>query len=418
MEILLSNSSDEPIYEQITSQIKAMIMKGSLKSGDTLPSMRKLAKELHVSVITAQRAYEELQRDGFIDTVAGKGTFVAAQNREFIREENLRIIEQNLEKTVKLARENDLALEELIKLVTLFMKSKITTRGGISMEFIIELDNVTKRYKDFTLDHISFRLPRGMIYGMIGENGAGKSTCIHAITDLISIDEGNIRLFGENYHQHAEEIKQKIGVVLDGVNQNPYLKCKDMDCIMKKIYKNWDSRKFFQYLKTFQISQEKKVKDLSKGMQVKLNFAVALSYNPELLILDEATSGLDPVMREDILELLQEFVLEENHSILISSHITSDLDKIADYILFLHEGKVLFVKSREEIEQYGILHCGQDFFEALSPEDYEAYIKNEFSYRLLVPNRYELKKHFSDLIINKASIEDVMLFQIKGVKSK
>ena len=196
--------------------------------------MRKLAKELHVSVITAQRAYEELQRDGFIDTVAGKGTFVAAQNREFIREENLRIIEQNLEKTVKLARENDLALEELIKLVTLFMKSKITTRGGISMEFIIELDNVTKRYKDFTLDHISFRLPRGMIYGMIGENGAGKSTCIHAITDLISIDEGNIRLFGENYHQHAEEIKQKIGVVLDGVNQNPYLKCKDMDCIMKK----------------------------------------------------------------------------------------------------------------------------------------------------------------------------------------
>lgn len=120
MEILLSNSSDEPIYEQITSQIKAMIMKGSLKSGDTLPSMRKLAKELHVSVITAQRAYEELQRDGFIDTVARKGTFVAAQNREFIREENLRIIEQNLEKTVKLARENDLALEELIKLVTLF----------------------------------------------------------------------------------------------------------------------------------------------------------------------------------------------------------------------------------------------------------------------------------------------------------
>lgn len=138
------------------------------------------------------------------------------------------------------------------------------------MEFIIELDNVTKRYKDFTLDHISFRLPRGMIYGMIGENGAGKSTCIHAITDLISIDEGNIRLFGENYHQHAEEIKQKIGVVLDGVNQIPYLKCKDMDCIMKKIYKNWDSRKFFQYLKTFQISQEKKVKDLSKGMQVHL----------------------------------------------------------------------------------------------------------------------------------------------------
>lgn len=120
MEILLSNSSDEPIYEQITSQIKAMIMKGTLKSGDALPSMRKLAKELHVSVITAQRAYEELQRDGFIDTVAGKGTFVAARNREFIREENLRIIEQRLEQAAKLARENDLSLEELIKLLKLF----------------------------------------------------------------------------------------------------------------------------------------------------------------------------------------------------------------------------------------------------------------------------------------------------------
>lgn len=120
MEILLSNSSDEPIYEQITSQIKAMIMKGNLKSGDALPSMRKLAKELHVSVITAQRAYEELQRDGFIDTVAGKGTFVAARNREFIREENLRIVEQRLEQVAKLARENDLSLEELIKLLTLF----------------------------------------------------------------------------------------------------------------------------------------------------------------------------------------------------------------------------------------------------------------------------------------------------------
>lgn len=284
------------------------------------------------------------------------------------------------------------------------------------MEFIMELENVTKCYKDFTLDHISFRIPRGMIYGMIGENGAGKSTCIHAIIDLISIDEGEICLFGEDYHHHPEGIKQKIGVVLDGVNQNPYLKCKDMDCIMKKIYQNWDSQKFFQYLETFQISKEKKVKDLSKGMQVKLNFAIALSYNPELLILDEATSGLDPIMREDILELLQEFVQEDRHSILISSHITSDLDKIADYILFLHEGKVLFVKSREEIEQYGILHCGQDFFEALSSEDYEAYIKDAFSYRLLVPNRYELKKHFSDLLIDKASIEYIMLFQIKGVK--
>ena len=132
------------------------------------------------------------------------------------------------------------------------------------------------------------------------------------------------------------------------------------------------------------------------------------------MLLDEATSGLDPVMRDDVLALLQEFVMNENHSVLLSSHITSDLDKIADYIIFIHEGKVLFIKSREELEQYGILHCNQDVFESLSEEDYEAYIKDEFSYRLLVPHRFELKKHFSDLLLDKASIEDIMLFQIKG----
>lgn len=126
------------------------------------------------------------------------------------------------------------------------------------MEFIMELENVTKCYKDFTLDQISFRIPRGMIYGMIGENGAGKSTCIHAITDLISIDEGEICLFGEDYHHHPEEIKQKIGVVLDGVNQNPYLKCKDMDCIMKKIYQNWAARNSFNIWRLFRLIKKKR----------------------------------------------------------------------------------------------------------------------------------------------------------------
>lgn len=282
------------------------------------------------------------------------------------------------------------------------------------MSYILELENVTKKYKDFTLDKITFRLPRGMIFGMIGENGAGKSTTIHAILNLISIDGGQIRLFGEDYQKNPEEAKQKIGTVLDGMNQNSYLKCKDLDNILKRVYRSWDSPKFFQLLENFQIPKEKKVKDLSKGMNVKLNFAVALSYHPELLLLDEATSGLDPVMRDDILALLQEFVINENHSVLLSSHITSDLDKIADYIIFIHEGKVLFIKSREELEEYGILHCSQDFFESLSAEDYEAYIKDEFSYRLLVPHRFELKKHFSDLLLDKASIEDIMLFQIKG----
>lgn len=151
-------------------------------------------------------------------------------------------------------------------------------------------------------------------------------------------------------------------------------------------------------------------------MNVKLNFAIALSHNAELLLLDEATSGLDPVMRDEILELLQEFMLDENHSVLISSHITSDLDKIADYLFFFHEGKVRFLKSMEEVQNnYGILTCGKDLFESIAEEDYDAYIEETFSYRLLINNRTEQQQHIRGLTIEHATVEDIMLFYIKGV---
>ena len=196
-------------------------------------------------------------------------------------------------------------------------------------------------------------------------------------------------MFGMDYAHAAREIKERIGLVMDGLEQNPFLYVSDLDKIMKRLYRTWDSGRFQSYLKRFQLPADKKVKDLSKGMNVKLNFAIALSHD---------------------------VVTDENHSILISSHITSDLDKIADYILFIHEGKISFLKSREDIElNYGVLHCRRELFEALSPEDYDAYIQEPYSYKVLLNNRSEVERRFQDLLVDRATIEDIMLFYVKGV---
>lgn len=284
------------------------------------------------------------------------------------------------------------------------------------MEQILNVSHLTKKYKDFTLNDISFQIPCGMIVGLIGENGAGKSTTISAILNMIQTDGGDIQIFGMDHKKNEQKIKQRLGIVLDELNQIPHLYCKDINTIMKRVYHNWDSSVFFTYLEQFKLPSNKRIKELSKGMNVKLNFAIALSHGAEFLILDEATSGLDPVMRDEILEILQDFIMDESHSVLLSTHITSDLDKIADYIIFMHEGEIQFLKSKEEINNdYGILNCKKDFFEALAPEDYCAYIKGDFSVKVLTHHKQQLLRHFQDLLIEKASVEDIMLFYIKGV---
>ncbi|MBS5522215.1 MAG: ABC transporter ATP-binding protein [Clostridiales bacterium] len=283
------------------------------------------------------------------------------------------------------------------------------------MESVLSLNHVTKKYKDFCLKDVELTIPPGMIFGIIGENGAGKTTTIKAVLDMIKIDSGEIKILGKDYRKCVREVKQEIGVVMDGIGQNPYLYCKDLDSIFKRIYKNWNSERYFSLLERFDLPGDKKIKELSKGMNVKLNFAVAMAYDPKLLILDEATSGLDPVMRDEILEVLQEFVIDGGKSVLMSTHITSDLDKIADYIVFIHKGRLKFIKSKEDIDNnYGVLHCRKAFFDALAPADYDAYIREEFSYKVLLNNKYETMEHFKDLTVDKASIEDIMLFYIKG----
>lgn len=285
------------------------------------------------------------------------------------------------------------------------------------MDTILQIKDLTKRYKNFTLDHVSMEIPQGMIFGLVGENGAGKTTTISAVLNMIEKDEGTITVFGKDHQRAEREIKQDIGVVIDGLGPFTGYYVKDIHPIMKKIYDNWDRELFFGYLDSFRLPLDKKIKDLSKGMAVKLNFAIALSHHPRLLILDEATSGLDPVMRDEILSLLQDFVIDGVSSVLLSTHITSDLDKIADYVMLLHEGKVMFTKTKEELDvDFGILHCGKDMFDALSDEDIVYYIKEEFEYRVLIQNKRELVASIRNLVIDRATIEDIMLFYIRGKK--
>ena len=244
------------------------------------------------------------------------------------------------------------------------------------MDAILRVDNLTKQYADFKLDHVSFSVPKGTIMGLIGENGAGKSTTINAILDLIRKDDGTVTFWGQELSS-SKQLKEDIGVVFDGINFYETLTPAKVGKIAGAAYKQWDAHLFQDYLKRFQLPTDKEIKSLSKGMKMKLCIAVALSHKPKLLILDEATSGLDPVMRDDILDVFLDFVQDENHSILMSSHITTDLEKVADYITFIHQGKVLFCKTKDELRyRYGIVRCGAVLFDQLDKEEVLTYRKD------------------------------------------
>ena len=214
------------------------------------------------------------------------------------------------------------------------------------MNNAIEIKNLSKKYKGFSLDNVSFNLPKGTIMGLIGENGAGKTTIIKTILDISFKDKGDIKIFGKDMNKN---LREDIGVVLDDGFFSDFLKANSLPNIMKNIYKNWDNEKYFYYLKRLSIPEDKIIKQLSRGNKMKLGIALALSHNPKLLILDEPTSGLDPIVREEILDIFQEFIQDEENSVLVSSHITSDLEKIADYITFIHSGSLVFSRELDEL---------------------------------------------------------------------
>ncbi len=271
----------------------------------------------------------------------------------------------------------------------------------------LKVENLTKEYKDFKLDNVSFSIPKGCIMGLIGENGAGKSTTIKAILDLVKKDSGTI--------EFGNLTKEDIGVVFDEINFYETLTPKKVGKISKLAYKNWDNNLYNDYLKKFELSENNEIKTFSKGMKMKLSIAVALSHNPKLLILDEATSGLDPVMRDDILDVFLDFIQDEEHSILMSSHITTDLEKVADYITFLHKGKVLFSKTKDELKyNYGIVRCGKSFFEQFDKSQALAYRKEDYQYSILVSDKGKVKSKYKEAVVDDTSIDDIMLMYVKG----
>lgn len=222
----------------------------------------------------------------------------------------------------------------------------------------LEIENLTKSYKDFKLDGLSLTLPEGCILGLIGENGAGKSTVIKLVLNMIKKEAGSVKIFGRDNEKNISDIKEDIGVVMDEAGIPDCLNAKEVGKIMKNTFRNWDDAYYNRLLEKLDLPMSKKFKEFSRGMKMKLGIAAAMSHDPKLLILDEATSGLDPVVRDQVVEMLYDFTREENHSILISSHIVSDLEKLCDYIAFIQKGKLLLFEEKDRIlEEYGIIHC-------------------------------------------------------------
>lgn len=275
----------------------------------------------------------------------------------------------------------------------------------------LELNNVTKEYKDFKLDHLSLTLPAGCILGLIGENGAGKSTTIKLILDMIHKDEGTIRIYGKDTEEASTLLKEDIGVVMDDNGIPAALNGKKIDKVMKHIYKNWHSDCFMELLQKLSISADKKYGDFSRGMKMKMGIAIALSHDPKLLILDEATNGLDPVAKDEVLEMLFDFTREEEHSILISSHIVSDLEKLCDYIAFLHKGKLILMEEKDKLfEEYGVMHISRDQLETLDPKAIIG--KRVSSYGAEVLVKRDMVPSGSE--ISPINIEDLFVFMVKG----
>ena len=283
------------------------------------------------------------------------------------------------------------------------------------MDSALTVSGLTKTYPDFVLDSVSFSVPSGSIVGLIGENGAGKSTTINAALGLIRKESGRVSILGRV--DLDSDTREEIGVVFDGSNYPEILSPRKLNRIMKNIYRTWDEMAYFRLLGQFSLPPDKQIKQFSKGMKMKLAISAALSHHPKLLILDEATSGLDPVIRDDILDMLLDFVQDETHSILLSSHITSDLEKIADYIVFIHQGKVVFSKPKDELmERYGILKCGAAQFDVLDRTEIIAYRKMDYEWQVLVSDRENMRKKYSKVMIVPATIDEIMLLCVKGEK--
>jgi ABC-2 type transport system ATP-binding protein len=278
---------------------------------------------------------------------------------------------------------------------------------------VIELKDVVKDYGDFKLDKISFAVPEGSVCGFIGQNGAGKTTTINLILDVIKKDAGEVLLFGQPVDGKSASLREDVGVVFDEMGFHDFMTGKDINIMMKNIYKNWDEKVFFDYLKRFSLPSKKPCGKFSRGMRMKLQIAVALSHHAKMLIMDEPTSGLDPIVRNEMINIFREFVVEEDHTILLSSHITGDLEKIADEVVFIDGGRIVLSGNKDEIlEKHGIIKCKKDELSKISESLIVSFEESSFGAEVLVNDRHAAAKLYPDMLIEPALLEQIMIFYV------
>ena len=277
-------------------------------------------------------------------------------------------------------------------------------------ENVIEVNGITKKYDGFLLDNVSFNVAKGSIMGFIGQNGSGKSTTINAILNIIRTDSGNIKVFGMDNRKHETEIKKHISAVFDELPFHDELNADALNKIFRDIYFEWNSEIFRSYLDRFQLPRKKKFGQFSKGMKMKLQIATALSHNAKLLILDEATTGLDPVIRNEILDIFLEFLQDEENSVFMSSHITTDIEKVADSVTFIDKGKILLSGFKDDIlNSHGVIKCSKSDFNEIEKSDFISARVTDFGAEVLISDRKKALQKYSGAIIDPTTLEEIML---------
>ncbi len=283
------------------------------------------------------------------------------------------------------------------------------------MEYNLEVAELEKKYSNFHLKHINIKLPKGKIIGLVGENGSGKTTTIKSILNLIKYDKGNIKIFGKNTNNLTKIDREKIGVVLDDSFFAPILNVNDINKLMKKFYHNWNEKYYFEKVKKFNIPTNKPLKEFSSGMKMKIKVLCALAHEPKLLILDEPTNGLDPIFRYEIVDLFADFVSNKENSILMTTHITSDLEHLVDEVIFILQGNIILDIAKNKIDnEYGIIEILPENISKIKKEDYLKCLKYKNIYYILVDSRLEFQKKYPKLEIRKPTLEEIMLILVKG----
>ena len=289
----------------------------------------------------------------------------------------------------------------------------------MDFENAIEIKNLTKKYDGFTLDNVSFEVPKGSIMGFIGQNGAGKTTTINSLLNIIKWDSGEIKLLGKEMPRYENEVKEQMAAIFDVLPFNDDLSAKQLTKIMRGIWREWDEESFKNYLERFQLPYTKKFGQFSKGMKMKLQIAAGLSHKAKLLIMDEATTGLDPVVRNEILDIFLEYLQDEDNSILMSSHITSDLEKVADMVTFIDKGKILLTGIKDEIlENHGVVKCSKKDFKDFEREDYISARVTDFGAEIMVSDRDKTARKYSGAVIDKTTLEEIMMFYVNHSKNQ